>query len=227
MCGISVNPLPGTEQAKGFTFLELMVAATVFVVGVIGLMAAISSATMVESAAQEHNLALDGAREVIERVRSEGFAALEARTQALAADPIYAADIPVDPDASDEANATARNRNNRNSQANGNAAQAAARSTSTSAQDDDGSALSIASWYDIPPEELGNCTAIDADGSFDVTGLTAWDDDPDGKVGKVTLKQIDDDRAEITVTVRWQGRHGKTQIALRCRIPDWKRFDAR
>jgi len=76
----AVNRINWNEA--GLTLVEVLIASLVFSVGILGLVSAITSATIVDSVAQEHNLALEAAREVIERVKSEGAAALFDRINA-------------------------------------------------------------------------------------------------------------------------------------------------
>ncbi|MEW6358747.1 MAG: prepilin-type N-terminal cleavage/methylation domain-containing protein [Planctomycetota bacterium] len=88
-----VTPL--NAKRAGLTLIEVLIASIVFTVGVLGLISAISSATIVDTVAQEHNLALEAAREVIERVKSEGAATLFKRISAP--QQYAAADATADP----------------------------------------------------------------------------------------------------------------------------------
>ena len=73
-------------------------------------------------------------------------------------------------------------------------------------------------WHGAPLGQNQDSIEIDSNGSFHIVGLEPTADDPDGKVGKVTMAVIADDLLEVTVTVRWAGARGESQEVLRCRI---------
>ncbi|NOZ21437.1 MAG: prepilin-type N-terminal cleavage/methylation domain-containing protein [Planctomycetes bacterium] len=74
------------NERAGLTLIEVLIASVVLSVGILGLVSAITSATIVDTVAQEHRVALDAAREVIERIKSEGAAALFERIDESAAE---------------------------------------------------------------------------------------------------------------------------------------------
>lgn len=70
------------EASEGMTLIEVMIAAVVLAVGLIGLMSSICSSMVVDNVAQENNLALDVARQVMEQARSESFDTLGSKADA-------------------------------------------------------------------------------------------------------------------------------------------------
>lgn len=223
--------MPPSRQG-GLTLLEIMVAAAVFTVGLVGLMSAISSSMMMDSVAQENNLALDAAREVIERVKAEGFSVLEDR---LRTGPTYY-EVDTEVTSSNEAAAdvvlsttSAESKSTSEVLSSADPIGASTEDTTVYARTDAASQDEglKPTWYGVMSCDSQDGIRIDENGDFDVAGLSPCDNDADGKVGHVAVTQVSDDRLEVTVTVRWRGRRGDTEKVLRCRVPDWRRYDAR
>jgi len=232
------------KSEAGLTIIEMMVASVLFAVGMLGLMSAVSSSMVVDTVAKENSIALNGAREVMERAKSEGFQVLvqksspSAEYAAARAAPAEPEPEPEpDPDGTTITTPPGQSKEKNPKTGTQSGAATSDETLSSEAAGDETDPITIgggdteqyeelATWFGAVAGLGQECLHVDSDGNFDIPGLDPCDDDPDGKVGKVGVTQIAADRLEITVTVRWDGRHGKTEKHLRCRVPDWRRFDA-
>lgn len=188
------------QGSAGLSLIEVMMASAFFAVGLLALVSAISSSMVVDTVAHENNLALDAARQVIEQVRSDGFAALATKVGVVesSANGVlgYSATSGTQGATSVLAGSTARE---------------------AAAQGQDLPPATV-TWSGTPIEGRTDSVEVDEYGRFDVLGLTPCESSFRGKVGRIAVSRIADDLIEIAVTVRWKGTKGVCEEVLRCRI---------
>ncbi|MBN2564121.1 MAG: hypothetical protein JXB46_00260 [Candidatus Eisenbacteria bacterium] len=195
---------PTMAGDEGLTLVETMVAGFVLVVGVLGLMSAMCSSVALERTTQENNMALDVARQVIEQVKSEEFTSLLDRVEDTTPAEVPEGTVIGDSDGTDAEGDTVQSESYANYESN--------------------------QWYDTYSSDYYSTNVqLYLDGSFDVVSYRDWQPRqalspwPGSEhVGKVDIRQIADDVVEITVTMRWNGKHGLSEEILRCQTGDWR-----
>ena len=211
---------PASGGNAGLTLVETMAAAIVLAIGILGLLSAVSSSVILDQVGQENNLALDTARQIIEQVKSEGFENLLERVDATA-DPEQGTTGGVvidDPD---------------NPEGDGTDGEDGEDGEEGDQGDYGGYYEDGYGWgawypgsYDYYP--YSNNIQIDAAGNFNLVSykngqshnlLSPWPGA--AHVGKVNVRQLENDVVEVTVTMRWSGKKGQVERVLRCQLGDW------
>lgn len=184
--------IPRRRCQRGVAIVEVMLAAVILVVGLMGLLSAIGSSMIVDAAAVEQNRALDIEREVLEHIRSQQFGFLLTEKANLG-DPAYGETVTTN-------------------WYGGLLLQSTPTNQIASGQEDAYSSVEMKAidaygFFDVrsrrggldepsPDTKVGRVRINSIPGVYDVV--------------------------EVVVALEWQGVRGVTREELRCRIPDWK-----
>ena len=69
------------QREKGFTCLETVMGSVVLATALLALTSAATSSMVLDQVAQEANMSLNGAQQIIEQIKSQDFASLKAKKE--------------------------------------------------------------------------------------------------------------------------------------------------